>query len=266
LYYFNARLYDATTGRFISLDPVQDGTNWYVYCSNNPLSFKDPTGLEVTQDAAIPFDKMMNNVRDWENKQGFTKNTPLVDRLSAFRDAVHSNHVFANENKDLVANTNKLGWHYVHSSEGWIDFGHFSNAALYSHYVGEFTTKLGGDVVEGTQFFANFVRITDAGTSAFTREDYRSNRLGAEFSTYCGKLGSNFSSISDALSNFLGQYSPSNNPSTVPEFKELPRTQGELESRSYFTNIHNAFTNMWNYGISENGFLTIFSHSKPPEN
>jgi RHS repeat-associated protein len=45
LYYFNARYYDATIGRFINVDPVQDGTNWYVYCSNNPLSFKDPTGL-----------------------------------------------------------------------------------------------------------------------------------------------------------------------------------------------------------------------------
>jgi RHS repeat-associated protein len=45
LYYFNARYYDATTGRFINVDPVQDGSNWYVYCRNNPLSMKDPTGL-----------------------------------------------------------------------------------------------------------------------------------------------------------------------------------------------------------------------------
>ena len=45
LYYFNARYYDATIGRFINVDPVQDGTNWYVYCNNNPLSFVDPTGL-----------------------------------------------------------------------------------------------------------------------------------------------------------------------------------------------------------------------------
>jgi RHS repeat-associated protein len=45
LYYFNARYYDATTGRFINVDPIQDGANWYVYCSNNPLGFKDPTGL-----------------------------------------------------------------------------------------------------------------------------------------------------------------------------------------------------------------------------
>jgi RHS repeat-associated protein len=45
LYYVNARYYDATIGRFINVDPVQDGWNWYVYANNNPLKFTDPTGL-----------------------------------------------------------------------------------------------------------------------------------------------------------------------------------------------------------------------------
>jgi len=45
LYYFNARYYDATTGRFINVDPIQDGTNWYIYCNNNPLNMIDLTGL-----------------------------------------------------------------------------------------------------------------------------------------------------------------------------------------------------------------------------
>jgi RHS repeat-associated protein len=51
LYYFNARYYDATLGRFISLDPIQDGSNWYVYCSNNPLCFVDPSGLLKLDDS-----------------------------------------------------------------------------------------------------------------------------------------------------------------------------------------------------------------------
>jgi len=45
LYYVNARYYDATIGRFINVDPIQDGWNWYVYCNNNPLKFVDPSGL-----------------------------------------------------------------------------------------------------------------------------------------------------------------------------------------------------------------------------
>jgi RHS repeat-associated protein len=50
LYYFNARWYDADTGRFISEDPVGDPSNpnLYTYGRNNPLSFNDPTGLEST--------------------------------------------------------------------------------------------------------------------------------------------------------------------------------------------------------------------------
>ena len=45
LYYFNARYYDQTIGRFINVDPIQDGLNWYVYANNNPLNRVDPTGL-----------------------------------------------------------------------------------------------------------------------------------------------------------------------------------------------------------------------------
>jgi len=46
LQYFNARYYDSTIGRFISVDPIQSGTNWYVAFGNNPLNRVDPTGLE----------------------------------------------------------------------------------------------------------------------------------------------------------------------------------------------------------------------------
>ena len=45
LMYFNARWYDADTGRFITEDPVKDGLLWYAYANNNPLKFTDPTGF-----------------------------------------------------------------------------------------------------------------------------------------------------------------------------------------------------------------------------
>ncbi|MEA1958812.1 MAG: RHS repeat-associated core domain-containing protein [Chloroflexota bacterium] len=50
LYYYNARYYDATIGRFISADTiVQDpanpqSLNRYSYCLNNPLKYIDPSG------------------------------------------------------------------------------------------------------------------------------------------------------------------------------------------------------------------------------
>jgi len=46
LMYFNARYYDQTIGRFINVDPIQSGENWYVAFGNNPLNKVDPTGLE----------------------------------------------------------------------------------------------------------------------------------------------------------------------------------------------------------------------------
>jgi RHS repeat-associated protein len=39
------RYYDSSTGRFLSRDPIGDGSNWYSYCINNPLKFADRNGL-----------------------------------------------------------------------------------------------------------------------------------------------------------------------------------------------------------------------------
>jgi len=50
LYYYNARYYDPTIGRFISPDIVVQNSanpqtlNRYCYCLNNPLKYTDPTG------------------------------------------------------------------------------------------------------------------------------------------------------------------------------------------------------------------------------
>ena len=49
LYYLRARQYDTVLGRFIQEDTyLGDGRNLYVYVSNNPLKYVDPSGYEKT--------------------------------------------------------------------------------------------------------------------------------------------------------------------------------------------------------------------------
>ncbi len=45
LIYLRNRYYSLSVGQFITEDPAKDGTNWYVYCRNNPIKFVDPLGL-----------------------------------------------------------------------------------------------------------------------------------------------------------------------------------------------------------------------------
>ncbi|GLZ43709.1 RHS repeat-associated core domain-containing protein [Actinokineospora sp. NBRC 105648] len=60
LTHLGAREYDATTGRFVSVDPVLDTSNpqqmqGYSYSNNNPVTFADPSGL--FSDCGCPSDK-----------------------------------------------------------------------------------------------------------------------------------------------------------------------------------------------------------------
>uniref|UniRef100_UPI000AC19CAF RHS repeat-associated core domain-containing protein n=1 Tax=Thauera butanivorans TaxID=86174 RepID=UPI000AC19CAF len=47
LYYYKARFYSPSLGRFLQTDPIgtRDDLNLYAYVGNNPVNFNDPTGL-----------------------------------------------------------------------------------------------------------------------------------------------------------------------------------------------------------------------------
>ncbi|MBN2074581.1 MAG: RHS repeat-associated core domain-containing protein [Dehalococcoidales bacterium] len=71
LYYYNARYYDATIGRFISADAIVPGPanpqnfNRYSYCLNNPLKYIDPSGHDVEIGGINTKDLDSWTFRDW---------------------------------------------------------------------------------------------------------------------------------------------------------------------------------------------------------
>ncbi|HEX2830433.1 MAG TPA: RHS repeat-associated core domain-containing protein, partial [Burkholderiales bacterium] len=60
LYYYRARYYHPGFGRFISEDPIEfeGGPNLYAYVGGNPISWRDPHGLDY-------WDRYNEHVREW---------------------------------------------------------------------------------------------------------------------------------------------------------------------------------------------------------
>jgi RHS repeat-associated protein len=86
LHLLGHRYYDPTLGRFLSRDPIGDGSNWYAYCANDPLGLADPGGL-----TALP---VMAAVMAFENP-------PIRIRLVAALPGAHG-YVFGHAWVDVV--------------------------------------------------------------------------------------------------------------------------------------------------------------------
>ena len=62
LYFAQNRFYDAESHRFTQEDPIEYGTNWYVYCGNEPMLHVDWLGLDFW---------------DWMNPEPYDPANPL---------------------------------------------------------------------------------------------------------------------------------------------------------------------------------------------
>jgi RHS repeat-associated protein len=49
------RWYSPDLNRFISEDPIQDGSNWYAFAGNDPVNSADPSGPNKATPSPAPF-------------------------------------------------------------------------------------------------------------------------------------------------------------------------------------------------------------------
>ncbi len=90
-YYYRARFYSPSTGRFLSRDPIgfnSGSYNLYAYAFNSPMSFRDPYGLYSFGEFMEDVDSLITpEVVDFAAGFGSTVSFGLTDKINDYTGA-----------------------------------------------------------------------------------------------------------------------------------------------------------------------------------
>lgn len=105
LYYYRARYYSPTFGRFLSEDPLglAAGINAYIYADDNPISFSDPSGMSKSFGS---LSKTLNQCAAKLSQDLYNSYNPV--RGNAVADAIYSNS-FADASKLILGTEDEGG-------------------------------------------------------------------------------------------------------------------------------------------------------------
>jgi RHS repeat-associated protein len=134
LTHVGAREYDPDTGRFISVDSVQDLTdpqqwNGYAYASNDPVSSSDPTGLRVDGNVSGCAAGNGGSCGQYKAKAPVVKNQRLKDYLRNIYnrevsekwegDGKLGTAVRIEIQEARIVGENGTGWHYAKAADNF---------------------------------------------------------------------------------------------------------------------------------------------------
>jgi RHS repeat-associated protein len=184
IYYAKARFYDPVTMRFMAIDPIRDGTNWYMYAGNNPMRYTDPLGLKLAVDDMLPQKKRDESLERvtfdelWRGSLGavtvlgefllFPVNA-AVSALSMPEEVIREN--YKNNSKQVFEDFPGNGYNYIYDqysgSASKIKMGYFSSfnacgwVATYNTLLTLGLAEHPADIVK--DFETNFGIILDGG-------------------------------------------------------------------------------------------------------
>jgi RHS repeat-associated protein len=228
---YGMRIYDARSGRFLSIDPLYKKfpeNSQYQFAKNSPILFIDFMGLEPVKDGTTNLTKVSAALKKADVKD--------LDDLRSH----YGSGYFGNDNGK--GDTKK----YLYSKKwGWIDMRHVSYSAAKIKSI--FSIRSGvlsdGELLEYRQELGaipnhNPTDFDLPSVSAWDYEDLVSNIIGAGFESYLETDGKG-KTIVEALTSYLTDLGFNEEPENAPNYLSMPKNYTEdgkneaTEVRSY---------------------------------